>query len=88
MSIVKPPVETLTDLLRWRAQRHPESFAYTFLPEGEGAEQNWTYAELDRQARAVAAQLQEHMVGDDRALLLIPLGLSTWAPSTAASTRA
>ncbi|RKG93572.1 fatty acyl-AMP ligase [Corallococcus terminator] len=69
------PVETLTDLLRWRTQRHPESYAYTFLPDGDGAEQNWTYAELDRQSRAVAAQFQAYKAGGERALLLYPPGL-------------
>lgn len=70
-----PPVATLTHLLRWRAEQHPEAFAYTFLPEGEGDEQNWTYGEVDRQARAVAAQLQEYKASADRALLLYPPGL-------------
>ncbi|MFP2903723.1 fatty acyl-AMP ligase [Pyxidicoccus sp. 3LFB2] len=70
-----PAVETLTDLLRWRAQRHPDAYAYTFLGDGEKEEQNWTYADIDRHARAIAAQLQEYKASGERALLIYPPGM-------------
>ncbi|QDF05951.1 fatty acyl-AMP ligase [Myxococcus xanthus] len=68
-------VQTLTDLLRWRASNQSEARAYTFLQDGEGQETTWTYGELDRQARAIAAALQEHKGAGERALLLYPPGL-------------
>ncbi|ATB48692.1 fatty acyl-AMP ligase [Corallococcus macrosporus] len=68
-------VQTLTDLLRWRASNQPEANAYTYLQDGEGQELTWTYRELDRQARAIAAALQEHKGAGERALLLYPPGL-------------
>ncbi|MBV9786609.1 MAG: AMP-binding protein, partial [Chloroflexi bacterium] len=71
------PVEfsTLVDLLRWRASHQPDLQAYTFLSDSDADSVRLTYAELDRQARAIAAQLQEHTEPGDRALLLYPPGL-------------
>jgi acyl-CoA synthetase (AMP-forming)/AMP-acid ligase II len=66
---------TLVDLLRARAQEHPEKPAYTFLLDGEVETARLTYGELDRQARAVAALLQERGAAGERALLLFPPGL-------------
>ena len=66
---------TLVDLLRERALRHPDRRAYTFLVDGESEEQHLTYGELDRQARAIAAQLQGLGMTGERALLLYPPGL-------------
>jgi acyl-CoA synthetase (AMP-forming)/AMP-acid ligase II/arylsulfatase A-like enzyme/Tfp pilus assembly protein PilF/acyl carrier protein len=66
---------TLVDLLRERAQEHPERTAYTFLLDGEVETSRLTYGELDRQARAVAALLQERGAAGERALLLFPPGL-------------
>ncbi|MFP2957378.1 fatty acyl-AMP ligase [Myxococcus sp. 1LA] len=68
-------VQTLTDLLRWRASNQSEAAAYTYLQDGEGQALSWTYQELDRQARAIAAALQEHKGAGERALLLYPPGL-------------
>ncbi len=68
-------VQTLTDLLRWRASNQPEVRAYTFLEDGESQETRWTYGELDRRARAIGAALQEHKGAGERALLLYPPGL-------------
>jgi acyl-CoA synthetase (AMP-forming)/AMP-acid ligase II len=66
---------TLVDLLRWRAQRQPEQPLYTFLPDGDTEEIHITYAELDRQARAIAAHLQEHGAAGQQVLLLCPPGV-------------
>lgn len=73
-----PGVEcsSLVELLRRRALDMPDRVAYTFLKDGEvGAEVPLTYAEVDEQARAVAAWLQGHVRPGDRALLLYPPGL-------------
>ncbi len=65
---------TLIDLLRWRSQHQSNKLAYRFLIDGETEEVAFTYAELDQQARAVAALLQRTMNPGDRALLLFPPG--------------
>jgi len=64
---------TLVGLLRDHAARHPDQHAYTFLLDGEAAEAQLTYAQLDRLARGIAAHLLS-MAGE-RALLLYPPGL-------------
>jgi acyl-CoA synthetase (AMP-forming)/AMP-acid ligase II len=66
---------TVVDLLRWRALQQPDRLAYTFLLDGETAEANLTYGELDRQARAIGALLQRSGASGERALLLYPPGL-------------
>ncbi len=67
--------ETLVGLLRHRASQHGESRAYTYLVDGECEEIHLTNQELDRQARAIAAQLQALGMEGQRALLLYPPGL-------------
>ncbi len=66
---------TLVDILRWRVLNQPERHAYTFLIDGENERVQMTYAELDRQARSIAATLQQCTGEGDRALLLYPPGL-------------
>jgi acyl-CoA synthetase (AMP-forming)/AMP-acid ligase II len=61
-------------LTRARAEQKGEAVAYTFLLDGDGRETNLTYAELDRQARAVAARLQQELQPGDRAILVYPTG--------------
>src|SRR5262245_46539869 len=78
-------VETLVDLLRWRAADQPDQDAYSFLVDGETQEVRITYGELDAQARALAARLQEWerkgSQADDaaghgrRALMVFPPGM-------------
>ncbi|MBD1860267.1 MULTISPECIES: fatty acyl-AMP ligase [Trichocoleus] len=77
----QPIVEfsTLIELLRWRSQQQPEGHAYTFLVDGKTAGPTLTYAELDRQARAIGALLQQHQAQGERALLLYPQGLDVIA---------
>jgi amino acid adenylation domain-containing protein len=67
--------QTLVELLRSKSLRHPERLAYTFLLDGESEEQKLTYGELDRQARAIAARLQELELEGRRVLLLYAPGL-------------
>ncbi|MGF1478090.1 MAG: fatty acyl-AMP ligase [Cyanophyceae cyanobacterium] len=66
---------TLVELLRGRARHQSERHAYTFLIDGKKASAPLTYGELDRQARAIAAHLQQHQAQGERALLLYPQGL-------------
>jgi len=70
-----PNVETLVELLRHRAANLPEQIAYTFLADGEKDARSWTYGELDRRARAVAAHLQAEQAPGSRVLLLFEEGL-------------
>jgi amino acid adenylation domain-containing protein/non-ribosomal peptide synthase protein (TIGR01720 family) len=65
----------LIELLQLRAERQPERTAFTFLTDGETEETRLTYQELDRQARAVGAQLQQQGAAGERVLLLFPPGL-------------
>ncbi len=69
------PVATLVEVLRERAREQPQSRAFTFLEEGEVETRHVDYAELDRQARALGAVLQQHGAAGARALLLYPFGL-------------
>ena len=69
---------SLVDLLRRRAHEDPDANLFSFLPDGDEKDvPTLTRGELDRQARAIAARLQE--LGPDstgaRALLLYPPGL-------------
>ncbi len=67
---------TLVEVLHRRAERQGDDLAYTFLLDGETAEANLTYAELDRRARGLAATLEAEGVGEGaRVLLLYPPGL-------------
>ena len=61
-------------LSRHAAQR-PDQTAITFLLDGEREEASWSYQELVRQVRAIAAVLQEKGARGERALLLHPPGL-------------
>ncbi len=76
MSLPSPQIDTLVDLLRWRAQQQPHKIAYTFLVDGDHEEVNITYAELDRQAQALAVRLQRMVQPGERAILLYPPGLA------------
>jgi acyl-CoA synthetase (AMP-forming)/AMP-acid ligase II len=66
---------SLVDILRWRAIHEPYRLAYRYLKDGETDEVTVTYKELDRLARAIAANLQSSSKLGDRAILLFPPGL-------------
>ncbi|HVB38801.1 MAG TPA: AMP-binding protein, partial [Vicinamibacterales bacterium] len=66
---------TIVDILRWRAGHQPEKLSHVFLADGEREEVRITYADLDRQARAIAADLAARCAPGERALLLYPAGL-------------
>jgi amino acid adenylation domain-containing protein/thioester reductase-like protein len=68
----------LVALLRWRAQHDPDRQAYAFLGDGDLSSQlvdTVTFAELDQQARTLAAALQARAQVGERVLLLFPPGL-------------
>ena len=66
---------TFVDVLREQAAARPRQPAFTFLENGETDAGSLTYAGLDADARAIAAQLQGLVSAGDRALLLYPPGL-------------
>lgn len=73
--MLRDSTTNLVNLLRWRAINQPDRHAYTFLRDGEIEAASLTYGELDRQARAIATQLQSLAVAGERAILIYPPGL-------------
>ena len=67
--------ETLVDLLRRRADAQPDERAYGFLDSGETQGASLTWAQLDLQARALAANLAGQVDRGGRVLVLCPPGL-------------
>jgi 8-amino-7-oxononanoate synthase/acyl carrier protein len=65
----------LIELLQHRAEHQADHIAMRFLTDGEREVVEWTYAGLDRKARAIAASLQAMGLEGERALLLYPSGL-------------
>jgi acyl-CoA synthetase (AMP-forming)/AMP-acid ligase II len=66
---------TIVELLQHRASSQSQTTAFKFLEDGEKETETLTYVELDRQARAIAFQLQALNLSGERALLLYPSGL-------------
>jgi 8-amino-7-oxononanoate synthase len=69
------PTTSIVDCLRFWTEHLPGDAAFRFLEDGEDEEVCWTFEQLDRKARAVAAQLQALGLQGERALLLYPPGL-------------
>ncbi|WP_197525707.1 AMP-binding protein [Pseudobythopirellula maris] len=70
--------QTLVDVLRERAANEPNHMALEFLGDGHSAgedDQAFTYGQLDRRARAIAAKLRLELEPGDRAMLVYPAGL-------------
>jgi 8-amino-7-oxononanoate synthase/acyl carrier protein len=65
----------LVELLRHRAQHQGDDPGFQYLVDGEKQLVTWTYADVDRKARAIAASLQQMDMEGERALLLYPSGL-------------
>jgi 8-amino-7-oxononanoate synthase len=65
----------LVDLLRHRSAHLGHDRAFIYLVDGEHEEVQLSYRELDRQARAIGARLQDMDLAGERALLLYPAGL-------------
>lgn len=68
-------VQTLVDLLEYRAERQPAHAVFRFLNSDGREDGELTFATLQRRAQAVAARLAEHIVPGDRVVLLVPPGL-------------
>jgi amino acid adenylation domain-containing protein/thioester reductase-like protein len=66
---------TLLDLLRTRANEHPDRLAYRYIQDNDSDIVTITYSELDRRARAIGAWLESFGASGERALLLYPAGL-------------
>jgi acyl-CoA synthetase (AMP-forming)/AMP-acid ligase II len=66
---------TIVDILRQRAEERSGERVYTFLADGETESHYLTYEGLDRQAQAIASELQKRTVRGERVLLLYPAGL-------------
>jgi acyl-CoA synthetase (AMP-forming)/AMP-acid ligase II len=75
LSLVSTHATTLNDLLRWRALHQAQRQAFIFLEHGEEDRERWTYADLDRKARTIAARLQGMGAAGQRILLLYRPGL-------------
>jgi acyl-CoA synthetase (AMP-forming)/AMP-acid ligase II/acyl carrier protein len=65
---------TMMDLLVAQAAEHPDQTAYVFLDDRDGKTE-WTFADLERRARAIASRLQLELQPGDRAILVYPPGL-------------
>ncbi|HEV3003550.1 MAG TPA: AMP-binding protein, partial [Pirellulales bacterium] len=68
-------LSTLAHVLQWRALRQADDVAFLFLVDGEDDERCLTYAQLDRHARAIAAELRRRGAEGQRALLVYDAGL-------------
>ena len=62
-------------MLRYRCHSQRDDLAFLYLANGESDEIPLTYFELDRQARAIGAWLQEQKLVGKRVLLLYPPGV-------------
>src|SRR5437763_7468789 len=71
-----PPMETLGDLLRARAEAAASHrTAYVHLRDGQSEEETLTFEELDRRSRGVAAMLQGFTQPGERVLICHQPGL-------------
>ncbi len=69
-----PDGRDFVDRLRWQVDHQGDQIAFTYLADGENAEESLTYAQLDLR-RAIAEELLDRGMGGERALLLFPPGL-------------
>ena len=72
-----PPcnLSTLVDIARWRAECQPHDLAFTFLIDGQRQEAHLSYCELDRRARAIAAELVSRGARGQPVLVVFDPGL-------------
>jgi acyl-CoA synthetase (AMP-forming)/AMP-acid ligase II len=66
---------TPVEVLQQRAKSEAEKTAFIYLENGEDESEHLTYADLDRQARQIAAALQQTSQAGERAMLIFPPGL-------------
>lgn len=72
MANSKTSYSTIVEILRDRALSQPNQIGYTFLADGENESGQLTYETLDRQAKAIAAQLQAKDATGSHALVVYP----------------
>src|SRR5215813_13420318 len=65
----------LNEVLRWKAEHSSSQPAFIFLKDNGEEEGQWSYAELDHAARAIAGRLQQSVAMGQRILLLFPPSL-------------
>lgn len=68
-------INTIVDLLEYRAAEKPQGIAYNYLVDGETETVSLTYAELQSKVKAIAAILQSYCAPKERAILLYQPGL-------------
>ncbi|MGY6278213.1 AMP-binding protein, partial [Methylomonas sp. MgM2] len=74
--IINPAhAQNFVDLLVRRTEMHPERIALHCIADGAGEVSSYSFADLDRRARAVAAHLQTVCAPGDRALILLHSGI-------------
>src|ERR1700675_1478412 len=66
---------SVVDVLSWRAARHPDKIAFTYLQDGENELESITFGGLQRRALTCARALRKVCDPGDRAILLYPSGL-------------
>ncbi|MFF4534590.1 fatty acyl-AMP ligase [Streptomyces aureus] len=71
----RPEPTTLVELCRYRASREPDRRMFAFLENGLEESDSLTLAQLDTQARAIAARLSRQAPQGARAVLSYPPGL-------------
>lgn len=71
----EPQWETLLEMCRYRAEEQPDRKFFSFLESGVEETDSRTPREVHEQAKAIAAELQEHASPGARVLLNYPSGL-------------
>ncbi|SHE59542.1 non-ribosomal peptide synthase domain TIGR01720/amino acid adenylation domain-containing protein [Seinonella peptonophila] len=67
--------ENMVEIARWRAENEGDRCAYTFLSDGDQETESVSYRELDREAKKIAAWLQQSVGKGEAVLLLFHQGL-------------
>ncbi len=67
---------SIVDILEQRTARTPDRTAFTYLSDGDAAEEHLTYQQLTHNARRVAGALSRRVRPGDRVLLVYPQGLA------------
>jgi len=65
------PINSVTELVRSRADSHGDKRIYTFLKNGETEAGQLNFAEVDRISRTVASTLQETTAAGERVLRVL-----------------
>lgn len=68
-------MQNIVNAVQNRAQKHPHQEAVLYLEDGEHKTAGLTLAELDHQAKIIAAHLQTHHLPGNRVILLYPTGI-------------